>query len=319
MALLLRAPAKLNLHLRVVARRPDGYHELETVFHALELCDDLVAERVEAGVGLTLLAEPRRGLPVAAGADNLVCRAGRAFLDALGPSRAAGGIHYWLQKRIPAGGGLGGGSSDAAAALLLANELYGNALTRDALLGIAVRLGADVPFFVAGGGTRLGRGIGEDLTPIEGMPSRHFVLIVPPFGTSTAEVFKNLPAQLIGEGPHSTIGPFEAPLLQGIAQGRGVRNDLERTAMTCYPELAVIRDRVVASGYPDVRMSGSGSTLFLAFESAARAARAQDELAALAAAARVDILSTRSAKAAVAAMEVVSPPGESRGVGGATE
>src|SRR5690606_24338765 len=110
-------PAKLNLALRVVGRRPDGYHELETVFCAIDLCDELIARRSD-GLRLTVVQESGRGLPVPDGDDNLVLRAARAVLDALG--RTDEGLEFHLVKRIPAGGGLGGGSSDAAAALRLA-------------------------------------------------------------------------------------------------------------------------------------------------------------------------------------------------------
>ncbi len=277
-ALWLPAPAKINLGLRVLGRRPDGYHELDTVFHALALADDLVAARTdEPGVTLDLAASgATSGLPVAAGDDNLVVRAGRAFLDALG---ARGGLRFWLEKRIPAGGGLGGGSSDAAAALRLARALFADAAGAVDLDALAVRLGADVPFFLLGGTAR-GRGVGERLESLRPAPHLHVVLIVPPFGTPTAAVFENLGARLIGSAGASTLHGIEVPMSRDIAMIAAHGNDLETAAFRVAPALAELRDRGRAAGVADVCLSGSGSTLFVARASAAEAEAVHTALAA---------------------------------------
>ena len=183
-SLSLPARAKLNLVLRIVGRRQDGYHLLDTLFHALELHDDLVLSLAPQGIALTVTAE-HASLQVAPGPDNLVERALRRFADAAG---YRGGFAAQLHKRIPHGGGLGGGSSDAAAALRLANELLGRPLADAALAQLGVALGADVPFFFRGG-SQWGRGIGDELSPAN-VPPRWFVLLVPPFGCPTVDVYK---------------------------------------------------------------------------------------------------------------------------------
>ncbi|MCA8957407.1 MAG: hypothetical protein KDC87_15130 [Planctomycetes bacterium] len=162
-------PAKLNLGLEVVRRRPDGYHELDTVFQELELADDLWASRSdEPGVHLEMTSEvgdDAAGRAVVAGDDNLVVRAARAVLDEVGRRSVVigpPGLRFALHKRIPAGAGLGGGSSDAAAALVLTDALLGARLPPARLASLALGLGADVPFFLVGGTAR-GVGVGEVL------------------------------------------------------------------------------------------------------------------------------------------------------------
>lgn len=272
-SLRLLAPAKVNLGLRVLGRRPDGYHELRTVFHAIDLCDDLDAcwQDEATGPSLSIRGGGATGLPVAAGEDNLVLRAARAIEGEVGsPLRA----HFTLQKRIPAGAGLGGGSSDAAAALRLGNRLLGDPLDDRVLSRLAVRLGADVPFFLLGD-TCAGAGIGEELAPVEPAPRLSFVLVLPPFGTSTAAVFKTLSAALIDPSAVDSFRSIESARTAVWAAAGPHENDLEAAAMACTPGLRPLRDALVEAGVEGVRMSGSGSTLFAAF-----AARAEAEQAA---------------------------------------
>ncbi|MCB9889648.1 MAG: 4-(cytidine 5'-diphospho)-2-C-methyl-D-erythritol kinase [Planctomycetes bacterium] len=263
-ALAVDTPAKINLHLEVLGRRPDGYHEVVTVLHALALCDTLVAERcaVEQGSSLTMPHALDHGLPVTEGPDNLVLRAARAFAAEVGGAAA----RFCLHKRIPAGGGLGGGSSDAAAALRLLNRLHGDPLDGPALQRLAASLGADVPFFLFGG-TMLGVGRGDRLEPWPNPPNLHLLLLVPPGGTRTPAVYENLRAQLTSSPPQANVGSDKIPNYKDLPlRFSGLRNDLERSAFELHPELARVQRRIVGSGYPSVRMSGSGSTLFLAFE-----------------------------------------------------
>ena len=280
-SLAIRAPAKLNLGLRVVGRRADGYHELATIFVAVDLADLLVARRTtEPGVSLELESDVQGGLPVGAGEDNLVIRAARAHLAASG---RGGGLAFRLRKRIPAGAGLGGGSADAAAAL-------------------ATSLGADVPFFLAGpyaeASTCFARGIGERLWPIAPRDTRDFVLVLPPFGTSTREVFAALNARLIRDADERKVRAAEAPTAAELAALEAGGNDLEEPAMRCTPELRRLRDRLAdrltaavgpvrdARALPRLQMSGSGSTLFVALRDAAQA----EEVAALLGAAADDAM-----------------------------
>jgi 4-diphosphocytidyl-2-C-methyl-D-erythritol kinase len=298
--LAIRAPAKLNLGLRVVGRRADGYHELATIFVAVDLADLLVARRTaEAGVSLELESDVQGGLPVSAGEDNLVIRAGRAHLAASG---RGGGLAFRLRKRIPAGAGLGGGSADAAAALVLAQQLDDRPLPAEALATLAKSLGADVPFFLAGpyaeGSACFARGVGERLWPIAPRDARDFVLVLPPFGTSTREVFAALNARLIGDAGERKVRAAEAPTAAELAALEAGGNDLEEPAMRCTPELRRLRDRLAdrltAAVGPDcgprsllrLQMSGSGSTLFVALRDGAQA----DEVAALLGAAADDAM-----------------------------
>ena len=277
-ALALRAPAKLNLGLRVLGRRPDGFHELETIFVAIDLCDELCAtRRAEPGVGLRLIAEQQGGLPVVAGDDNLVVRAAGAFLARSG---AEGGYDVVLRKRIPAGGGLGGGSADAAAMLCLAQSLCGAPLSEAALAEIALALGADVPFFLRGpfcdAVTCFARGVGEQLWPMPDQPPRHFVLVLPPFGTPTKAVFHALASRLTETVAPAMVRATETPTASEFAVIEAGGNQLEEPAMQCTPGLRDLRQSLVASLEGEdvrVRMSGSGSTLFVESASAAQADR----------------------------------------------
>ncbi|MHC5063029.1 MAG: 4-(cytidine 5'-diphospho)-2-C-methyl-D-erythritol kinase [Planctomycetota bacterium] len=269
MALLLPAPAKLNLGLRVLGKRADGYHDLESVFHSIELKDLLYAESCDDGLQLDLHGETELGMQVAADEDNLVLRAGRIFCEA---HQAAGGMRFVLQKHIPAGAGLGGGSSDAAAALLLANELHGRPLDLEKLSELALHIGSDVPFFLSAG-TQLAKGRGEILSPLEIGQKLYFLLVFPPVACSTAAVYKNHKPNLNADLPSSSIRSGEGGFPLGSALAGELGNDLEASAMELYPQLASIRQSVATMGFPRVSMSGSGSTLFLIF-SAPNKARA---------------------------------------------
>lgn len=272
----LPAPAKVNLSLRVLGRRADGHHELETLFCAIDLADELEIERRSRGTGITLeiAGTAGRGLPVAAGHDNLVVRAAAAVLERSGRDAS---LHFRLGKRIPAGGGLGGGSSDAAAALRLTNALLGRPLTDADLLELAPRLGADVAFFLFGG-TCVGRGVGEVLVRVPEPPRLEFLLLLPPFGTPTADVFRMLGARLIAERQRVTVPRIEPPTATEIAAMLATGNELEDAAMRCVPRLRALRDAVRDLGAGDVRMSGSGSTLFVARQDAAELDRLRDEI-----------------------------------------
>lgn len=263
----LPARAKLNLELRVVGRRDDGYHLLDTLFHAIELHDDLVLAPAAEGITLHVTAD-RTELAVDPGSDNLVSRALARFVAATGHR---GGFRARLHKRIPHGAGLGGGSSDAAAALRLANHLTGAGLDGPALAQLATGLGADVPFFLVGGSQR-GRGIGDVLTPAP-VPPLHFVLLVPPFGCPTKAVYENHAALWKSGGQKATVRAVTGPNTRDSGLRIEFCNDLSEAAERVRPELAELRRRVVDLGRDlgleprDVAMTGSGSTLFTAHAS----------------------------------------------------
>lgn len=288
----LPARAKLNLVLRIVGRRADGYHLLETLFHALDLHDDLWLQRAERGIALRVTAdEPQLAVPP--GPDNLVVRALTRLGEVTG---GAPGFVAHLHKRIPHGAGLGGGSSDAAAALRLGNELLGAPLDDARLARLGGELGADVPFFLRGG-SQWGRGVGDELEPAS-VPARHFVLLVPPFPCATADVYKNHAAHWKNGAPQASVGGVTGPTTRDSAVHTGFCNDLEAAAERVRPELARLRRRIEALGHPDVRMTGSGSTLFLAMPDAARAAQCAAGLAILAGDG-VRVVPTRSAGDAI--------------------
>jgi len=262
-ALRLTARAKLNLWLYVTGKRPDGYHELLTLFQELDWGDELVARRTEAP-GVTLRVRAADGRAQAPpGDDNLVARAARAWFEASG---AAWGVEFALHKRVPAGAGLGGGSSDAAAALRLLQALAGPSACLESarLHRVAAALGADVPFFLAGG-AQVGLGTGTELRRVEGAPASEVLLVLPPFGCDTRAVYENFRPQWIAATPPVSLPTANPVPFNQLAVPQLPRNDLQKAACAAYPELGCLIDTLVSStGRADLRMSGSGSTLFVA-------------------------------------------------------
>lgn len=286
-ALYLPSRAKLNLVLRILGRRDDGYHQLESLFHTLDLHDDVVVEydADSSGVSIAVTADHER-LLVPDDERNLAVKALIALRQELG-SRAIGGLHIRLHKRIPNGGGLGGGSSNAAAVLRLANAILakdpsssnasGGVLSDSQLAAIGEQLGADVPFFLRGG-TQWGRGIGTELTEA-GSLSGHFVLLVPVYGCDTAEVYKKHASSWCPTEQIVSIDSISVPDILHTAVGNKLFNDLECAAEQVRPQLGRLRFAVEKAGYAHVRMSGSGSTLFVAVADAAKANQCQHHLA----------------------------------------
>ena len=245
------APGKLNLFLHVLARRPDGYHELQTAFRLIDRADR---------VGITLREDGAVAFSGVFGEDNLCLRAARLL------QREAGcrlGAELRLEKTLPVGGGLGGGSSDAATVLLVLNRLWRCGLDRKALADLALRLGADVPFFLYGRNA-LGEGVGERLAPLALAPAWYLVL-VPQVSVSTKETFASA---LTRRSKRMKIPPF--------FPGQG-SNDLEAAVVERHPEvgahLAWLRQRC-----PQARMTGSGACVFAEFESRAQADAVQSQL-----------------------------------------
>lgn len=258
MKLVAEAFAKVNLSLVVLGKRPDGYHELDTVFQAVGLTDRL---RFEESDGLTLEVDDPS---VPAGAENLVVRAAHALAEAAGVrARAA----ITLEKRIPSGGGLGGGSSDAAATLVVLSALWRLDLSVGRLSEIAASLGSDVPFFLHGGTAR-GTSRGESIEPLPDLPPRGVVLVMPPFPVATPDVFRRLEA------------PAWDGRRAGVAAEGGVpdRNDLEPAAEALFPALRSVREALATAGATQARLSGSGSTVFGLFPDLACAAEAARRL-----------------------------------------
>lgn len=273
-ALYLPSRAKLNLVLRIVGRRADGYHLLDTLFHTIELHDDLAVARAER-IGITVTAEHER-LLVPADESNLAVKAALLLQQEVGAT-ALGGLHINLHKRIPNGGGLGGGSSNAACVLRLGNRLLGDEFDQPALARLGEQLGADVPFFLRGG-TQRGSGTGTELLAAEPV-TQHFVLLIPPYGCGTVEVYKNYAALWRAGDGEDSVAPITVPDNWDTAVSIGYCNELERAAEQLRPELGRLRHAVAEAGYAHVRMSGSGSTLFVAVADAGMAQQCQHELA----------------------------------------
>jgi 4-diphosphocytidyl-2-C-methyl-D-erythritol kinase len=236
------APAKLNLFLHVVGRRPDGYHLLQTVFRLIELCDWLrLTPREDGEIRLA------RAVPGVPESDDLTVRAAR-LLQAQGKARA--GVEIELEKNIPIGGGLGGGSSDCATTLAVLNRLWDLNLPKEKLAELGLSLGADVPFFLFGANA-FGEGIGERLTPLE-LPEAWYMLLVPPVTVSTPAIFAS--PELTRNSKTIKISSFSA--------GFG-RNDLEPVVCRRHPEVAAHLEWLRRFG--DARLSGSGACVFAEF------------------------------------------------------
>lgn len=259
----LEAFAKVNRSLVVLGRRPDGFHELDTLFETIDLSDRLEFEPAD---GLELVCSDPS---IPSGEENLVVRA------ALGLAREAGvppRARITLEKRIPSGGGLGGGSSDAASTLLGLTALWGLDLPIGRLAPLAAELGSDVPFFLFGGRAR-GTGRGERIEPLPDAPPEPLLLVFPPFGLPTPDVFKALGAPGLTAAGGDDI--FASPVPGGFPD----RNDLEPAAERLRPELGPLRRALLRSGARTARLSGSGSTLFGVFRDLEGARQAGASLA----------------------------------------
>ncbi|MBW2240458.1 MAG: 4-(cytidine 5'-diphospho)-2-C-methyl-D-erythritol kinase [Deltaproteobacteria bacterium] len=280
----LRAPAKINLGLRILGRREDGYHRIDSVFLPLEWADELELEDAPPGeVTFALTGQPEPEVPT--GPENLAVRAARAFRAAAGPGP---GVALRLNKQLPSGAGLGGGSSDAAAVLRGLAAREPEALSREALAAVALELGADVPYFLDPRPAHV-RGIGEQIEPLAGIRPISILLARAGAPLATSEVFQAFdrsPAEfgpassLTPEGAEPTIRPLWAlreegglvqagPLLRGL-----LHNDLEPVAGSLRPEVAQLRREIEESGALAAAMSGSGPVVYGLFEDEGRATAA---------------------------------------------
>lgn len=261
----LEARAKINLMLDVLGKRADGYHELSTVMQSITLADTLVFR--SAGPGIVLRTSHPR-LPVDKG--NLVYRAAEALAEMHEPLT---GVEIWLDKRIPVAAGLGGGSADAAATLLGLNTLWNLGLTMAELRQVAGTLGSDIPFCLSGG-TALATGRGEIIRPLPALPPYWVVLVTPPFGVSTAEVYRQL--QLTADTAHPQTEGVVRAIRQGDLSGLipQMVNVLETVTEKVHPEIRVIKAGLQAMGAAVSLMSGSGPTVFGLFTAREKAAAA---------------------------------------------
>jgi 4-diphosphocytidyl-2-C-methyl-D-erythritol kinase len=236
-----------------MAARPDGYHDIETLFQSVSLSDTLALAPLEGPGRLSLKLS---GIPVPDGADNLAWRAAEAALAEFG----CPGVSIDLTKRIPVAAGLGGGSADAAAILVGMDALFDIRAPRDALVGLAAALGSDVPFMLLGG-TALGTGRGENLERLPALRGVWFVLATPRFGVSAGDAYRR--ARIGLTEPISFIRVNCSAIREGDIPtlAKGLRNDLEAGVASACPEVARVKEALLEQGAVAAVMSGSGPTV----------------------------------------------------------
>lgn len=268
--LILKARAKINLGLDVLAKRPDGYHELRMVMQSIALSDEihLTAEK-EPGIRLWTDAP---GLP--ADGKNLAYRAAALLMEEFGIRQ---GLKIDLYKRIPMAAGLAGGSTDAAAVLKGVSRMFGLGLSGEELQKRGVRLGADIPYCVMMG-TALAEGIGEKLTRLSDAPPCHVLLVKPPFDVPTGFVYGNLKADRLKEHPDidGQIAAIEKREFQKMADLMG--NVLETVTIPAHPVIGELKDEMKSLGAAGAMMSGSGPTVFGLFEEEGQARNAYEQM-----------------------------------------
>lgn len=257
-----RALAKINLDLRVLGKRPDGYHELRTVFQTISLGDTLDITFTPGRKTSIELRDPQ-AIP-----DNLAARAAHLAMEAMG---AAGRVEIDLAKRIPMGAGLGGGSSDAAAVLLMLPVLAGKAPGLAELCRLGQQLGSDVPFFLLGG-TAVGIGRGTEVFPLPDGPPRWGLVAAPEVRVSTAQAYRDLSPHLTTELQENKIFSFQCESW-GLGAG-AAENDFEAVVLHQHRRLAALKRRLFRAGARPAMMTGSGSALFGLFPAREDAVRA---------------------------------------------
>jgi 4-diphosphocytidyl-2-C-methyl-D-erythritol kinase len=261
----IRAPAKINLRLRVVGKRKDGYHLVDTIMVPVSLYDEI--EIIKARTPGKHLQVTCSHPWVPAGKNNLAYQAASLLLR---ETKIRDDVRIHISKRIPVGAGLGGGSTDAAAVLLGLNRLLRLNYSLKKLERISLSLGADVPFFIKGVPARV-QGVGERISPIKKFPRIWLVIAYPGFSVSTAWVYRNLRLKLTKSRVNtSIISLLESP----DKIGRLLVNDLETVTASRYPKIALLKEKLTRAGAAGVLMSGSGSSVFGVFNSRRRAKQA---------------------------------------------
>jgi 4-diphosphocytidyl-2-C-methyl-D-erythritol kinase len=271
------APAKLNLSLRVLAREETGFHQIETLFCALSLADEVRLAGGSPGLRLEVVAPPESAGPIPDLGplhDNLAWRAAATFFRLAGRPQAA---TIRLTKRIPSGAGLGGGSSDAAAVLKALNTIHGHPLSPDDLLLAGAQLGSDVPFFLAGCSLAWAWGRGGRLLPLPPLTARPVLLAIPPIAVSTADAYAWLAAERSARfvAPPAVLSAAIENWADADAMGR---NDFETVVFQRFPLLGDVRTALSAAGARIARMTGTGSVLFGVFDEVAVAESAAAHL-----------------------------------------
>jgi 4-diphosphocytidyl-2-C-methyl-D-erythritol kinase len=260
------SPAKVNLYLRVLGKRKDGYHDIATFMQKISLYDELIFRPIEQGI---VIRCPDSPLPE--NEDNIVYRAAQSLLS---QASFPGGIEITLRKKIPLAAGLGGGSSDAATTLMGLNEIYHLGQTPERLMQIGATLGTDVPFFIFGA-RAWALGIGDRLSPVlDHFPKIWFVLINPHFEISTKKVYESLNFGLTKGVINYSIPRFYTVKDMAV----GLHNDLEKVTLKNHPLLLELKELLLGHGAQGALMTGSGPTVFGLFTQEDAAAAAEISL-----------------------------------------
>ena len=252
--LVLKSPAKINLGLKIIKKRDDGYHEIETIFQMVSLFDTLTFRSIQVGI---VLKTDRDKLPV--GETNLVVKAAKLLQQETGIQK---GVEIFLEKKIPVGAGLGGGSGNAAFTLMGLNNLWELHLKKKELMKLAITLGSDVPFFLSDCSSAIGKGRGEILTPFENRSNIHVVLVSPNIHISTGSIYKEMNLGLTSNSKDINI--LRSLMVKGriTELGSYLYNDLETVVCKRYPALTEIKKKLINSGAVGALVSGSGSSVF---------------------------------------------------------
>jgi 4-diphosphocytidyl-2-C-methyl-D-erythritol kinase len=256
----LRAFAKINLGLRILAERPDGYHEIRTLYQTIALHDRLEISLRKAGEGIRVECDNPE---IPSGRENLVYRACDLWRRARG---FRGGVRVRLEKMIPAGSGLGGASSDAAATLEGLERLTGEKLRPPLRFSLAAQLGSDVPLFLLGGRV-LGCGRGEEVYPLPDLPPRKCLVVFPGFPISTPEAYREAGLRLTSKGKVRSINNVGAWPQFPLMNWGPAENDFERVVFAKWPELARLKRHLIRAGAEIASLTGSGSAVYSVFES----------------------------------------------------
>lgn len=265
-SIILKGRAKINLTLDVVGKRENGYHDLEMIMQSINLYDTIYIRKTK--VQGVRLKSNYSWLPT--NEKNIAYKAAELFFQETG---ITGGVAVEITKHIPVAAGLAGGSADAAATLVGMNRLYETHFSKEKLMEMGLKLGADVPFCIARG-TMLAEGIGEKLTALTPMPTTYVVLVKPPFSASTAVVYGNLDIHNIKKHPNTKL-VMEALSEEDVKKvAKNMANVLEEVTISMYPEIEKIKQEFVRCGALGTMMSGSGSTVFGLFESEEAAKKA---------------------------------------------
>jgi 4-diphosphocytidyl-2-C-methyl-D-erythritol kinase len=262
----LRAFAKINLGLKILGQRPDGYHEIRTVYQTLALHDRVEISLHGSGSSISVECDDPA---VPSGPANLVYRASALWRRA---RRFPGSVRVRLRKVIPMGSGLGGGSSDAAATLLGLERLAGDRLEPAARFALAAELGSDVPLFLWGGRV-LGCGRGEEVYPLADLPARSCLVVFPGYAMSTTEAYRDASFRLTSKVRGSSMNNLGAWSQLALIDWGPAENDFEQVVFARWPELARLKRRLIRAGAESASLTGSGSAVYAVFESARPLAR----------------------------------------------